>query len=277
MKEKIIVNISDKGKKILKRKSRKFIGTDTLEAVLDRMAVITDIYIPAYAQHQKVFPKYKGINKGKTVVLVGTGPTLKYYSPIEDAIHIGVNNAVFKDNIKLDYLFACDFTYTEYFEEVFSVEQDCANFFGINYRGKGALIPEFILERYNVEMFYADSFNYELFGNEFERAEKLFYPLDISVSPFKSYGTTMFCAFQFALWTHPAKIYIVGADCSMTGHAEGIGYDKQRADTLGHSYLVEPWKKSKEFADNFYPDIEIFSINPVGLKGVFKDIYTEKF
>ena len=32
----------------------------------------------------------------------------------------------------------------------------------------------------------------------------------------------------------------------------------------------------KEFAETYYPDTEIISINPVGLKGVFKDEFTEK-
>ena len=29
--------------------------------------------------------------------------------------------------------------------------------------------------------------------------------------------------------------------------------------------------------DSFYPDTEIISINPIGLKGIFKDVYTEDF
>ena len=31
------------------------------------------------------------------------------------------------------------------------------------------------------------------------------------------------------------------------------------------------------YVKNHYPDIEIISINPVGLKGMFKDVYTENY
>lgn len=33
----------------------------------------------------------------------------------------------------------------------------------------------------------------------------------------------------------------------------------------------------KMFASKYYPDIKIYSINPVGLKGLFKDIYTDEY
>ena len=37
--------------------------------------------------------------------------------------------------------------------------------------------------------------------------------------------------------------------------------------------LIGKWKKLKEFADEKYPNTEIISVNPVGLKGLFKDEY----
>ena len=37
------------------------------------------------------------------------------------------------------------------------------------------------------------------------------------------------------------------------------------------------YARLKTFADQYYPDTEIISINPVGLKGLFKDIYTEEY
>ena len=39
--------------------------------------------------------------------------------------------------------------------------------------------------------------------------------------------------------------------------------------------VIDKWKELKEFANAFYPDIEIISINPVGLKGIFIDQYQE--
>jgi hypothetical protein len=37
--------------------------------------------------------------------------------------------------------------------------------------------------------------------------------------------------------------------------------------------IYEGWKDLKKFAQIYYPDTEIISINPVGLKGLFTDVY----
>lgn len=39
---------------------------------------------------------------------------------------------------------------------------------------------------------------------------------------------------------------------------------------------VRSWKFLKTFVDDYYPDIKIISVNPVGLKGLFEDMYTRK-
>ncbi len=33
----------------------------------------------------------------------------------------------------------------------------------------------------------------------------------------------------------------------------------------------------KGFAKTYYPETEIISVNPVGLKGLFHDVYTESY
>ena len=267
-----------------KRKIRHLLGTDV---IIDQMAMLTDIYMPAMIQHQKVFPQYKGINKGKTVVVIGTGPTFDYYMPIPDAVHIGINNAVFRKDIMFDYIFMADFDNgREFFEKVYADSQGSVRFFGIHYTRKGALIPAYIREWEDVETFYIDDYNGDIYGNIYEKSRKFVYPLDLSISPIKAYGTVMYCAFQFALWTHPDKIYIVGADCSgkVNAHASGLNYESVNYGNTNFDYnkfnyrrFIRPWRKLKDFAENYYPDIEIISLNPVGLKGIFKDKYTDKY
>ena len=88
---------------------------------------------------------------------------------------------------------------------------------------------------------------------------------DISTQPLGCFGSIVFPALQFALWTNPKRIYIVGCDCSNTGH-----FDKSKSDNL--SYLIHPWKIFKEFVQIYYPETEIISVNPVGLRGLFTDI-----
>ena len=56
----------------------------------------------------KTFAEFRNAFRGKKVVIVGSGPTLDYYEPIKDAIHIGMNYAYLKDNISFDYLFFQD-------------------------------------------------------------------------------------------------------------------------------------------------------------------------
>ncbi len=128
---------------------------------------------------------------------------------------------------------------------------------------KDALIPEYIRNQKDVENFYIDGFHSTIYGTKFEKSRKFVYPLDLSVSPLKTYGTTFNSAFQFALWTHPRKIYIVGADCCGRGHANGLNYSELGID---YRYFIRSWRKAKEFVEAFYPDIEIISVNPVGLK-----------
>ena len=43
------------------------------------------------------------------------------------------------------------------------------------------------------------------------------------------------------------------------------------------NFLVNSWKWVKDFTNRFYPGTEIISVNPVGLKGLFRDVYTEAY
>ena len=90
--------------------------------------------------------------------------------------------------------------------------------------------------------------------------------------PLPDFTSVVFSAVGYALWTTPKKIYIVGADCS-EGHASSLKINY----SSNLSRLIEYWKELKNFASWYYPDIEIISVNPVGLKGLFKDVYTENY
>lgn len=60
------------------------------------------------AYNTKAFAEYRNAFRGKKVVIVGGGPTVNYYNPIPDAIHIGLNFAWRRENISFDYLFTQD-------------------------------------------------------------------------------------------------------------------------------------------------------------------------
>lgn len=88
---------------------------------------------------------------------------------------------------------------------------------------------------------------------------------DLCVEELYCKGSTVFAALQFALWTNPKRIYLVGCDCSNAGH-----FDNSNGNDMG--VLLEPYKKFKSFASTYYPETEIISVNPVGLRGLFKDL-----
>ena len=96
-------------------------------------------------------------------------------------------------------------------------------------------------------------------------------PLDISTQPLADFSSVVFAALQFALWTNPSKIYLVGCDCTLGGHFYEDGACLGVNMELYHGYEC-----IKKFAQAYYPDTEIVSINPIGLKGLFNDICQSK-
>ena len=105
-----------------------------------------------------------------------------------------------------------------------------------------------------------------------------FYPLFHS-------STVSIQAIQFILYTNPKRIFIVGIDCNVatSGHfvgAHGAALEDEKAEferlVRNDKFAIEHYTMFSEFAKINYPKTEIISINPVGLKGIFKDIYTNE-
>lgn len=216
--------------------------------------------LSTYHLHQNVFPKYKNIHRGKDVVLVATGQSLKDYTPIEDAVHIGVNRAFQFDKIKFDYLFIQDYTppTEDYFDDFMAYNpNECKKFCGIV---SGEMMPDAVIPESKCigsERFYVDHPKYR---NTFTR--------DIASEPFGEAHSIVFPTMQFILWTNPKRIFLVGCDCSASGHYNG------KSNCLSVDDVISGWQKMKTFALVHYPDTEIISVNPVGLHGLFKDTHT---
>ena len=109
----------------------------------------------------------------------------------------------------------------------------------------------------NAERYYVDA---PFYRKHFTR--------DIANEPLGDSYSIVFPAMQFILWTNPKRIYIVGCDCNTSGH-----FNLQK-NNLNTEKVIDGWIKMKEFARIHYPDTEIISVNPKGLKGLFKDITT---
>lgn len=214
-----------------------------------------------YDLHSKTFPQFKNCNEEKEVVIVATGPSMKYYTPIENAIHIGVNQAFRREDIPLDYIFAIDFAGVNFYEDLLKLK-NTKIFLGSQTMQHGKY--EF-LKQCTIPMHYKEHENVYQYCSDYPR--HLAYP-ELSCFGLMDYTSTVFEAMHFAFYTHPKKIYLVGADCSNSGYFDGS------PQSTGSAHMLEGWKKIKEFQQQYYPDVEIVSINPVGLKGMFQDIYT---
>ncbi len=219
--------------------------------------------------HQNTFMPFKNKHNGQDVVIVATGPSAERYQPIENAIHIGVNRAFQMGNyrIPLDYVFIHDFygVTPEYIDDLDSYRpNECQKFYGLMtewcYKPECTL-PESHAIKANALRYRTDWIQSEGYQCEFA--------YDISTRPLGNFNSVTFAALQFALWTNPKRIYLVGCDCTTTGYA----YDTKAKNFLVPADLFESYKKFKDFAHKYYPETEIISINPVGLKGIFKDEY----
>jgi hypothetical protein len=76
------------------------------------------------------------------------------------------------------------------------------------------------------------------------------------IEKYKIFGLSIiFPALQFLLYTGIQRLYLVGVDANVEGH------------------LYPAWQAASKFIETNYPDVEVVSINPVRLKGIFNDVY----
>ena len=226
--------------------------------------------------HQRTFLPYKNMYQGKTIVLVGAGPTVNYFEPIKDAIYVGCNRAFLFDKVKFDYLFSIDKVgIDQYYKEYFEYEgNNCIKFLGdqnidINYQIPESYIlkfPQDKIKRYKTTAGYLPS--------------KC--TLDIDSEPLGNFPTVSLQAMQFILYTNPAKVYIVGIDCTVgaKGHFKGKTFDNKLRNedvNLCNIKSIKGYNELKNFADMYYPGTEIVCVNPVGLKGIFNEVYTKSY
>ncbi|HIS88642.1 TPA: hypothetical protein IAA87_04365, partial [Candidatus Avigastranaerophilus faecigallinarum] len=94
---------------------------------------------------------------------------------------------------------------------------------------------------------------------------------DLTIEPIGDFQGTIFSALQFICYTNPQKLYIVACDCTSSVNKE------IQVLNANLSYQLKYWQSFKNFVSEVYPDLEIISINPVGLKGMFKDVYTKEY
>lgn len=272
-----IKNGENKGEKILTIFGIK-INYKTKEGriIAQRNAILRGVQrsITTALLHQKTFSEFKNIYNGKTVVLIGAGPTVNYFEPINDAVYVGCNRAFLFDKVKFDYLFSIDKAGIDQYYEEFAAYKgnNCIKFIGDQNLSKEFQIPESYANNLKNARRYKTDAGYLSYK----------FALDIDSEPLGNFCTVSLQALQFILYTNPKKIYIVGIDCTVAsqGHFQGKSYDnslRNESSKENDQNAIIYYKQLKSFVEKYYPDTEIISINPVGLKGIFKDEYTQKY
>lgn len=208
--------------------------------------------------HARVFPPYKNALSGKDVVLIATGPSLKDFQPMEDAVYVGVNRAYAYDKVRFSYLFLQDYSGSRDYLEALCSYPQATKFLGISpeYYYAGNVIPDYVSSYPGVERYYVA-----------HPEEKFNFTYDLATQPMGDSYSIVFPAMQFILWAHPKRIFLVGCD-STTG-----GYYNAKHNRLEVDKVKMGWVKMRDFIHAYYPDVEVISINPVGLKGLFRDVY----
>ena len=238
---------------------------------LDRQYYLQKTNIQAAAIHKETFSEFKNKHKNASVVVCGCGPTFNMYSPIENAIHIGVNRAFLNEKIDFNYLFIQDYLRGENddMENVANYKKDsCTKFYGIIPEFRRNQLKDLLTPISNQEICKANARPFIL-----EDAVCRNWAQYLEIEPIGDFKGSIFSALQFALYTNPAKLYIVGCDCSDVGHFHAERADVKNSNNL--SYQMKSWILFADFAKKYYPQTEIISINPVGLKGLFKDSYKQ--
>ena len=223
------------------------------------------------AVNSKLFEPFRNKFRGKKVVLVATGPSLEHYKPIPDAIHIGVNFAWRRDDLQLNYLFTNDGgtkSVREQLQEGFDkISHDVFVAKLVNrIVWNWSTFPEEVSLTYkNAHRFYIE-----------DTPESPIYQ-DICHHPLTQDASMVFPAMHFALFTYPKEIYLVGCDAS-SKYVHFYDHSQPNPiDFPGLERIKVTWARMKIHARIHYPETEIISINPVGLKGLFRDVYTDDF
>ena len=224
-------------------------------------------HLSTFALHQRNFPQFKGKHFGQDLVIVATGPSFVDYQPIPCATHIGLNRAFQQEKVPLDYFFLLDGGTVFTREEMHAMNtyrgENCIKFYGnmpIEMQNGDKFISEFDAQEAHALRFDVDCWP-QARGNPFV------FTYDLSTAPFGHVYSTIFVPIQFALWTSPRRLFLVGCDCSHGGHF----YTTAQNNELCIDKIYEGYLNLKKFAARYYPQTEIISVNPVGLKGLFKD------
>lgn len=215
--------------------------------------------------HSRVFHQFKHSNIGKSIAILGTGPSFNFAPNIVKSKIIACNRSflLIRDR-EPDYIFAHDYINAQdYFDEM--LKKSCPIFLGhfiLGSHNDHKVAPEIIRTRDNIYNYYS--------GFLFHKSIRT----EIEYFPLSTFTSIIDPALHFALFTSPEVIYLIGCDASLEGYANKNHVQYELAST---EKIIAGHLKFRIFRDTHYPETRIISVNPVGLRGVYEDVYTKEF
>ena len=222
---------------------------------------------------------FKGKHEGQSAIVFGTGSSLEHFSwsllPEPPDISAGVNYIIFRDDIKLDYYFATHYVHQpgsdpkvaqHYADKIVERSEGTQVFIGAAPHARWSeFSPIDVARMHNAIVF-------ELHN----KLGSIHFAHDLVSMPFYNHSI-IFSPMQLLLYAGVKRIYLVGCDCggkhSCIDVEDMTGELQSEREFDHHTEFVANWEEFLPFKVKHYPDVEIISVNPGGLAGMFTDLY----
>ena len=221
---------------------------------------------------------FKNKHRDENCIIFGTGYSLKKFKNFPfPYTAFGCNHLMYWDR-KMDYFVINDKTpHPDQYEDYKAYEPTIAKFSAVYPKSDGRWA------RQHDDDFFAAarSIKYEMegpSGGPFKMKDEFHFVKDIDKFLVGDYGgSTIFACLQLALFMGFINVFIAGCDISDPRYFHDGEHASihRTSDPNSRMHLMEKWVTFKEFAEREYPDRYIYTINPVGLKGMFIDFFTK--
>ena len=219
------------------------------------------------------FEPFKHLHEGMSVAVMGCGPSVDLYEGDKNLIHIGCNELLYSEKFKLDYFFVGDA------QAGWKDKQKTFHTDPESYQNYKPRIAKFVRDHphADVSMLLANcgapidhAIHYDICDrtstlSEFKENRQVNFQADIVNNYMYSRMSITWEMLQFALWTSPARIYLMGQDCS---YSKGTLYNPNHKAYGGvpRVPLIKKWEEFATWSIETYPKTQIYIVNPVSMK-----------
>ena len=233
--------------------------------------------LEVYLTNSSIINKHKAFINKKDVIIFGSGSTVNNFMAddirCDDLVKIAVNSQIFDTRRKYDFFFASDYKVLK--------RREITPAFLLNKINDGVRVclgrNIHRYERWYKSGYYiTDSYIEKLSG----LADILYYTNIHSEVISKSYTNILYSfysighiALLFSILCRANRVYLVGFDQG-GNYADGTPRLNMEKTNLK---AIDGFKRIRKIVKEFDLDTEIISINPVNMRGLFRDVYTDSY